>query len=187
MKPKLIMGAMILLLLTSTIGSLFNATPVQASDGTVTDVYVSDTDDLWWSGADADDIDGSGYIVPPGDAVWNPAVLCWVSPFWDTMLSPEALRDKLDRVRARSIEELNTLDIRAFVKPRGGFYLWCELPNGQDAAAMARKALKKGVVLAPGNVFSPTQSKNSFLRFNVSQMAGKTLSQVLRDLMSDAQ
>lgn len=99
----------------------------------------------------------------------------------------EALRDKLDRVRARSIEELNTLDIRPFVKPRGGFYLWCELPNGQDAAAMARKALKKGVVLAPGNVFSPTQSKNSFLRFNVSQMAGKTLSQVLRDLMSDAQ
>ncbi len=97
----------------------------------------------------------------------------------------DALRIKLDRVRTRSIKELNTINIRPFVKPRGGFYLWCELPDGMDAAVLARMALKKGVVLAPGNVFSPTQSKNSFLRFNVSQMTGKTQTELLRDLMTD--
>ncbi|MEE2946053.1 MAG: PLP-dependent aminotransferase family protein [Pseudomonadota bacterium] len=95
----------------------------------------------------------------------------------------EALRARLDRCRIRVIDELEVLGIRSFVKPRGGFYLWCELPDGQDAADMAREALKKGIVLAPGNVFSPTQTKNSFLRFNVSQMTGTTEMEVIRDLM----
>ncbi|WP_421748635.1 PLP-dependent aminotransferase family protein [Cognatishimia sp.] len=98
----------------------------------------------------------------------------------------EALRVKLDRARNRVTDELEEMDIKPFVKPKGGFYLWCELPDGQDAAMIARKALKQDVVLAPGNVFSPTQSKNSFLRFNVSQMAGNIEMQVLRDLMHEA-
>ncbi|MCG7518261.1 PLP-dependent aminotransferase family protein [Ruegeria sp. Ofav3-42] len=95
----------------------------------------------------------------------------------------EALRTKLDRARARSIADLEALAVRPFVKPRGGFYLWCELPDGADAAMVARAGLQKGVVLAPGNVFSPTQSKGSFLRFNVSQMAGKAHVNLLHELM----
>jgi len=61
----------------------------------LTDVYVSDTTDLWWSGATEGNIDAEGYIVPPGDAVWNPAVLCWVAPNWNTMLNPPELKAKL--------------------------------------------------------------------------------------------
>jgi DNA-binding transcriptional MocR family regulator len=34
------------------------------------------------------------------------------------------------------------------------FYLWCRLPEGRDAASVARAALRDGVVLAPGDVFS---------------------------------
>ena len=99
----------------------------------------------------------------------------------------EALRDKLDRARANSMTELATLGIRPFVMPRGGFYLWCELPDGKDAAKVARAGLQHNVVFAPGNVFSPTQSKNSFLRFNVSQMTENTHVTILRELMSAAQ
>lgn len=98
----------------------------------------------------------------------------------------EALRPRLERARNRVTHELEALNIKPFVKPKGGFYLWCELPDGQDAAMIARRALKKDVVLAPGNVFSPTQSKNSYLRFNVSQMTGKKEMQVLRDLIREA-
>lgn len=39
---------------------------------------------------------------------------------------------------------------------------------------------------AAGNVFSPTRSKNSFPRFNVSQMTGLTHKKLLLELMSAA-
>ena len=39
-----------------------------------TDVYKSDTTDMWWSGATSIDIDGSGYIIPPSSG-WSSAVL----------------------------------------------------------------------------------------------------------------
>jgi DNA-binding transcriptional MocR family regulator len=54
--------------------------------------------------------------------------------------------------------------------PRGGFYLWCCLPYDRDAAEVARAALRENVVLAPGNVFSISQSASEFMRFNVAQM-----------------
>ena len=59
--------------------------------------------------------------------------------------------------------------IRPWLMPRGGFYLWCRLPEGQDPTTLARRALEERVVLAPGNVFSVSQTATPFLRFNVAQ------------------
>ena len=33
-------------------------------------------------------------------------------------------------------------------------FLWCSLPDGVDAAEIARRALADNIVLAPGNAFS---------------------------------
>ncbi len=63
--------------------------------------------------------------------------------------------------------------------PRGGFYLWCRLPEGVDAAELSRLALSEGVVLAPGNVFSVGQSAGEFMRFNVAQMQEQRVHEVL--------
>ena len=60
-----------------------------------------------------------------------------------------------------------------------GFYLWCRLPDGRDAAEVARAALREGVVLAPGDVFSPSRSATDFMRFNVAQMADPRVYAVL--------
>ncbi len=95
----------------------------------------------------------------------------------------EALRGRLDRARAQATTDLGALGSRPWVKQRGGFYLWCALPGGIDAAALARAALAEGIVFAPGNVFSPSQGKASFMRFNVSQMGGGAPLDVLRKLM----
>ncbi|MGN6144797.1 MAG: PLP-dependent aminotransferase family protein, partial [Mesorhizobium sp.] len=62
-----------------------------------------------------------------------------------------------------------TLGIEPWLMPRGGFYLWCRLPGGHDGADLARAVLADKVVLAPGNVFSVSQSAADFLRFNVAQ------------------
>jgi DNA-binding transcriptional MocR family regulator len=66
--------------------------------------------------------------------------------------------------------QLESLGIQPWTQPRGGFYLWCRLPDGQDAAELAKAALRERVVVAPGNVFSVTQSATDMMRFNVAQM-----------------
>lgn len=95
----------------------------------------------------------------------------------------EALRRRLSRARRETAAKLAELDIQPWLMPRGGVYLWCKLPEGLDSADVARAALIENVVLAPGNVFSPSQSMASYMRFNVSQMADPRGFDVLRRAM----
>lgn len=81
----------------------------------------------------------------------------------------EELRRRLAQARHEMAEKFQRIDIAPWLMPRGGFYLWCRLPEGCDSASVARSALEEKVVLAPGNVFSPSQSGAAFMRFNVAQ------------------
>lgn len=93
------------------------------------------------------------------------------------------LHSRLARRRREAIGQLEALGIHPWTLPRGGFYLWCRLPDGRDAAEVAKAALREHVVLAPGNVFSVTQSATDLMRFNVAQTnaeALRVLAQALR-------
>lgn len=81
----------------------------------------------------------------------------------------EELRRRLARARRDVGEKLQRIGIEPWLMPRGGFQLWCRLPDGCDSADVARAALADNIVLAPGNVFSTTQSASGFMRFNVAQ------------------
>jgi DNA-binding transcriptional MocR family regulator len=91
----------------------------------------------------------------------------------------EALRRRLAKARREVAAKLMTLGIEPWIMPRGGFFLWCRLPNGCDSAEVARVALTEDVVLAPGNAFSPSQSASAFMRFNVAQMSDERVLAVL--------
>lgn len=82
----------------------------------------------------------------------------------------DALRRRLSKARREAEVKLAALGIRPWIMPRGGFHLWCCLPDGPGAADVARAALCENMVLAPGNVFSVSQSASEFMRFNVAQM-----------------
>jgi len=81
----------------------------------------------------------------------------------------EALRQRLARARRITASRLEAIGIRPWLMPRGGFYLWCQIPEGLDSADLARHALREGIVLAPGNVFSVSSTASSFMRINVAQ------------------
>lgn len=101
----------------------------------------------------------------------------------------ETVRRRLARARQEAAARLARLEIRPWLMPRGGFYLWCRLPEGCDAAAFARAAMRENIVLAPGNSFSPAQSAAGFMRFNVSQMSAPIwadLARILHDLPKTA-
>lgn len=79
------------------------------------------------------------------------------------------IRLRLVRARREIAGKLEDLGMELWLMPRGGFYLWCRLPEGVKAVEVARKALTEDIVLAPGDVFSVSESASDFLRFNVAQ------------------
>jgi DNA-binding transcriptional MocR family regulator len=72
------------------------------------------------------------------------------------------------------------MGIEPWIEPRAGMFLWCRLPDGRDSAEVARAALARNVVLAPGNAFSTSQSAAGYMRFNVAQMLDQRIFDVLR-------
>jgi DNA-binding transcriptional MocR family regulator len=62
-------------------------------------------------------------------------------------------------------------------------FLWVALPDGLDSAEVARRALARDVVLAPGDVFSPSRSAGRYLRFNAAQSASPRIFAVLEEAM----
>jgi DNA-binding transcriptional MocR family regulator len=95
----------------------------------------------------------------------------------------EELRRRLVRARRQTAARLQSLGIQPWLMPRGGFYLWCRLPDDQDSADLARAAVQEKIVLAPGNVFSVSQTASAFLRFNVAQSGDPRVFAVLRQAM----
>ncbi|MBR0779333.1 PLP-dependent aminotransferase family protein [Bradyrhizobium diazoefficiens] len=92
----------------------------------------------------------------------------------------DELRQRLARTRRDAARRLQAVGLEPWLMPRGGFFLWCRLAGGQDATVVARAALRENVVLAPGNVFSVSQSVSHFLRFNVAQMSDPRMWDVMR-------
>lgn len=50
--------------------------------------------------------------------------------------------------------------------PRGGFVLWIEMPGGTDALELQDRAIAKGVVIAPGPIFSARNRFGNFVRIS---------------------
>lgn len=81
----------------------------------------------------------------------------------------EAVRIRLAEAREKTLPRLAALGITPWLTPQAGMFLWCRLPEGVDAAALARACLEEGMVLAPGNAFSLSPDAGRFMRFNVAQ------------------
>jgi DNA-binding transcriptional MocR family regulator len=92
----------------------------------------------------------------------------------------EALRSRLAGAMSTVAAKLKAIGIEPWLMPEAGMFLWCRLPDDVDAADVARTALAENVVLAPGNVFSVSQSARHFMRFNVSQTLDERIFEVLR-------
>lgn len=108
--------------------SVFVIIPPSAGWIEKTDVYVSDPDDLWWSGATSGDADTTGWITPPDNASWSPAVLAWKHPTWKRVKAAslyDAGADWFWRVYKVTAEEAKTGSIVFFKK-------LIEVPEGAE-------------------------------------------------------
>jgi DNA-binding transcriptional MocR family regulator len=76
-------------------------------------------------------------------------------------------------------------------RPGGGFALWVEMPEPVDSIALYSQALKKGITVAPGKIFSTTDRFNHCIRLNAAfwsektRWAVKTLGQLVSKLSNN--
>jgi DNA-binding transcriptional MocR family regulator len=85
---------------------------------------------------------------------------------------------------AETAVRLEVTGIVPWLMPQAGMFLWCRLPEGADAGRVARHALSEGIVLAPGNAFSLSQTAHGFMRFNVAQSGEARIYRMLEAALS---
>ncbi len=66
--------------------------------------------------------------------------------------------------------------------PRGGFVLWVELPPGVDALALHEAAIRRGIVVAPGPLFSARARFSNFIRISAGAPWSERVAGALRTL-----
>jgi 2-aminoadipate transaminase len=53
-----------------------------------------------------------------------------------------------------------------FTVPRGGFYIWLQLPEGVDSTPILKKGIEKGAVAVSGKTFDPAGITNNHIRLS---------------------
>ena len=87
---------------------------------------------------------------------------------------------RIRREYARNVELLSEAVLRYFpadvrlTRPAGGLVLWVGLPESVDSLELYKMARGRGITLAPGYVFSPTQQFPNFIRLNAAEFNYKT-------------
>lgn len=70
-----------------------------------------------------------------------------------------------------------------YSRPRGGNFLWVEFPSGVDTLRLRRDALRRGINLAPGPIFSAVKDRyRNCLRMGCSQPWSEATEQALATL-----
>lgn len=67
-------------------------------------------------------------------------------------------------------------------QPRGGFIMWLALPVHSDVMALQRRALKEGINIAPGAMFSNTGEFDHYIRLNCAIPIDANVTQAVKTL-----
>lgn len=62
---------------------------------------------------------------------------------------------RIEAATGQANDTLSRLGLPVFGQPRGGFYMWCELPGHIDDTQLSRIAAERSILLAPGSAFNP--------------------------------
>lgn len=80
----------------------------------------------------------------------------------------ERLQGRLAQATEASLRMLQRVGYEVFHEPKGGVFLWARPPGIDDVAALATRAARAGIMLAPGKVFRPQMQASPWLRLNVA-------------------
>ena len=93
----------------------------------------------------------------------------------------ERVRARVDDARRRCSRALADLGMTVPFEAQAGMFVWADC--GRDSEAVARAAADRGMLLAPGTLFSPSQAPSTMLRFSVPMIENPKSFEMLADLM----
>lgn len=92
-----------------------------------------------------------------------------------------------DAYRRRRDAMLSALDKHmppgvSYTRPKGGLFLWLELPSGLDARALLERSLEENVAFVPGSAFFTEDGHDNTMRLNFSAMPVDRIAEGVRRL-----
>ena len=72
-----------------------------------------------------------------------------------------------------------------FTRPRGGLFLWVEIPEGIDSRELLQRCLERGVAFVPGATFFPSNERKNTMRLNYSNMPEDRIEEGIRRLAAE--
>ncbi|MBR3904330.1 MAG: PLP-dependent aminotransferase family protein [Clostridia bacterium] len=94
----------------------------------------------------------------------------------DHYLRNDLLMSHVETIRKAYGEKMSTMldmlskcgGVARYTRPEGGLFIFCELEEGQDATALLKKAVDKGVAYVPGTHFYSNGGHDNTFRLNFS-------------------
>jgi DNA-binding transcriptional MocR family regulator len=77
---------------------------------------------------------------------------------------------RIEAAARDAFDTLSRLELPVFGQPRGGFYMWCSLPNHIDDKDLSRRAAEQSILLAPGSTFIPDSRLWPGMRVNIAHV-----------------
>lgn len=87
------------------------------------------------------------------------------------------LRERLVSCRAQARKKLEAAGIDVFGAPADGMFLWVDMHTDTNELAVACR--ERGILIAPGSLFSPQQAPSTWMRFNVTARIDAALTVLL--------
>ena len=93
---------------------------------------------------------------------------------------------RIRRIYRQRVADLRRAVIRFFpadirvTDPAGGYLLWVELPARVDALALYQSALKEGIAITPGHLFSTGERYGNFIRLNAANWCDEAMPAIQR-------
>jgi 2-aminoadipate transaminase len=111
-----------------------------------------------------------------------------VAEYLDTCLD-ERVEQMREIYRVKRDAMLDALDehlsgLARWSRPRGGLFVWVELPEGTDTVALLGEAKRAGVDYLPGPNFSPTRQGAHFLRLSFAYLSPQAIRDGIKILAS---
>ncbi|NIA55474.1 PLP-dependent aminotransferase family protein [Massilia sp. TW-1] len=98
----------------------------------------------------------------------------------------ERLVLQLDGARELALERLGDAGLAPLARPRGGMFVSAGWPEpGRNGRAIAERALRAGILLAPGEFFALQPPATAWFRFNVAYAYEPALLDFLRSIQGD--
>lgn len=106
------------------------------------------------------------------------------------MLTEGHYRKLIERVQGRladaadkTLHMLERQGVKPHGEPKGGMFVWAEIPGIGDATRLASDAAEQGIMMAPGSIFRPQTQPSPCIRFNVAYALDPRLERYLGEAL----